>query len=226
MQTSSAPHVLRRWYISALFHNGVVLFLVLFLQHKKKAGGKKGEGEGWPGVKLQICVSYFPDPESLDVKLLKVRTISVLHINQRYKCQNCFSQCHMVEVKKVGKEAEWWRAWAYDYINTKIAWPDWIRGQIQIGRKLWTLPLWMQEVQHSDTVSIYFHFQSFANGLSVSGLLSRILTKGSLDCSRVMAYLAQFIISVSTDFSVHTLSPAATSITQLMQSLVTELMQV
>lgn len=76
----------------------------------------------------------------------------------------------------------------------------------------------MQEVQQLDIVSIYFRFQSFANGLSVSSLLFNILTKGSLDCSRVMAYLAQFIISISTDFSVHTLSAAATSITQLIQN--------
>jgi len=41
-----------------------------------------------------------------------------------------------------------------------------------------------------------------------------------------MAYLAQFIVFVSMDFSAHTQSAAATSITQLMQSLVTELLQV
>ena len=104
LQIGSAPHLLRRWYIAALFHNSGVLFLVLFLQHKKKAGEKKGEGVGWPGAKLQIYVSYFPDSDSLDVKLLKVMTISILHINQRYKYQNCFCHHDMVEVKKSEKK--------------------------------------------------------------------------------------------------------------------------
>lgn len=58
------------------------------------------EGAGWPGGKLQICISYFPDFDGLDVKLLKVMNISVLLINQRYKYQNCFSQSDMVKVKK------------------------------------------------------------------------------------------------------------------------------
>lgn len=53
---------------------------------------------------MQIYVSYFPESDSLDVKLLKVMTISVLHINQRYKYQICFSQCDMVEVKKSEKK--------------------------------------------------------------------------------------------------------------------------
>lgn len=58
-------------------------FFSLFLQHKEKAGEKQGKGVGWLGEELQISVSYFPDSDSLDVKLLKVMTISVLHVNRR-----------------------------------------------------------------------------------------------------------------------------------------------
>lgn len=81
-------------------------FLRFSTKHKKKSGIKKGEGAGWPGEKLQICVSYFPDSYSFDVKLLKVMTISVLHIKQRYKYLNCFSQCDMLEVKKLKKQSD------------------------------------------------------------------------------------------------------------------------